>query len=80
MTRTVSAFVNAHRVEVPETASAIDAVRAWSESAAESVEAGLSQLTDSRGLPVDRSARVTAGAIFRLTPVRERGGAAGSSQ
>jgi len=29
---------------------------------------------------VDGASRVTAGAILRLTPVRERGGAAGSPQ
>jgi hypothetical protein len=63
--------VNARRVEVPDGAPVLDAVRAWDPAAAAEVERGTRAVTDSRGLPVGSDAPVYAGAIFRLVSVRD---------
>ena len=73
----VRVFVNAVGVMVPAGSSILDAVRRWDESEARAVEDGEKIVTDSRGLPIDADARVSAGSIFRLVPVRKRGGARG---
>jgi hypothetical protein len=73
--KTVRVFVNAAGVMVPAGSSILDAVRRWSESEATAVERGEKLVTDSRGLPIDVDQRVSAGSIFRLLPVRKRGGA-----
>lgn len=70
----VVVFVNAEKVEVPAGASALDAVRAWSEEAARQVEAGARAITDNRGLPAAPDAPVHGGAIFRLVGARPRAG------
>ena len=72
--RAVRVFVNAHGVDVPAGSSALDAVRLWSESEATAVVGGDRVITDSRGLPIDQASPVSAGAIFRLVPVRKRVG------
>jgi len=77
--RAVRVFVNAHGVDVPAGSSAINAVRLWSADEASSVTRGESVITDSRGLPIDGATRVSAGAIFRLIPVRKRADAAGAA-
>jgi len=74
--KTVRVFVNAASVIVPAGSSILDAVRRWNESEATAVEAGDKLVTDSRGLPIDVDGRVSAGSIFRLLPVRKRGGTA----
>jgi hypothetical protein len=71
----VRVFVNAVGVMVPAGSSVLDAVRRWEESEATAVEDGETMVTDSRGLPIDADERVSAGSIFRLVPVRKRGGA-----
>jgi hypothetical protein len=73
--KTVRVFVNAASVMVPAGSSILDAVRRWNESDATAVERGEKLVTDSRGLPIDVDERVSAGSIFRLLPVRKRGGA-----
>jgi hypothetical protein len=73
--KTVRVFVNAAGVMVPAGSSILDAVRRWNESEAAAVEKGEKMVTDSRGLPIDADERVSAGSIFRLLPVRKRGGA-----
>ena len=73
--KTVRVFVNAASVMVPAGSSILDAVRHWNESEATAVEGGEKMVTDSRGLPIDVGERVSAGSIFRLLPVRKRGGA-----
>jgi hypothetical protein len=73
--KTVRVFVNAAGVMVPAGSSILDAVRRWNESEAVAVEQGEKLVTDSRGLPIDVDERVSAGSIFRLLPVRKRGGA-----
>jgi len=71
----VRVFVNAVGVMVPAGSSILDAVRRWDESEATAVGDGEKMVTDSRGLPIDVDQRVSAGSIFRLVPVRKRGGA-----
>lgn len=75
MTDVIRAYVNGKGVDVPTGASAIDAVRAWDAAAAEQVVAGERALTDSRGLPLEPSAILTAGSIVRLVSGRRRGAA-----
>jgi hypothetical protein len=65
-------FVDAHGVEVPRGATALDAVAVFDADAAASVRSGEKILTDSRGLPIDAATTVEAGAIFRLIPRRDR--------
>ena len=73
MTDTIRAYVNGRGVEVPAGASAIDAVRAWDNEAADQVMAGDRALTDSRGLPLDPSAVLAGGSIIRIVSGRRRG-------
>lgn len=70
MSELLRAFVNARAVDVPPGATAIDAVRAWSTDAAQEVLSGTRLITDSRGLPLEATAPVQAGAILRLIPRR----------
>lgn len=63
-------FVNGRAVDVPPGATAIDAVRAWDAGAAQEVLGGARLITDSRGLPLDGTVPIQAGAIFRLIPRR----------
>lgn len=73
MSDTIRAYVNGRGVEVPAGASAIDAVRAWDNEAADQVMAGDRALTDSRGLPLDPSAVLSGGSIIRIVSGRRRG-------
>ncbi|HXT48125.1 MAG TPA: hypothetical protein VN717_05760 [Gemmatimonadaceae bacterium] len=73
MTRIVPVFVNSQRVELPNDATALDAVRLWNESAAREVADGSRVLLDDRGLPIDPSTTVHGGSIFRLVPARAAG-------
>ncbi len=70
MSRTLRVFVNGRGVDVPEGATALDAVRALDAAAAERVRNGTEILTDSRGLPTSFDQALQAGAIFRLIPRR----------
>ena len=63
-------FVNGVGLDVLAGSTALDAVRSWSARAADAVLLGASVITDSRGLPAAPDARVEAGAIFRVVPVR----------
>ena len=73
MSDTIRAYVNGRGVDVPAGASAIDAVRAWDNEAADQVLAGDRALTDSRGLPLDPSAVLAGGSIIRIVSGRRRG-------
>jgi hypothetical protein len=73
---TVRVFVNAVGVDVPAGSSVLEAIRGWSEAEAGAIARGEKMVTDSRGLPIDTDHRVSAGSIFRLLPVRNRGRAA----
>jgi hypothetical protein len=68
----VRVFVNAAGVDVPSGATALDAVRVWDAGAAVEVEGGRRVITDSRGLPLDASAVMSAGSIIRLVAKRDR--------
>jgi len=68
----IRVFVNATAVDLPAGATAIDAVRAWRQEAADDVNAGARVITDSRGLPVGGDAPAFAGSIFRVVSQRER--------
>ena len=68
----VPVYVNGGRVEIPEAAPVLDAVRAWNADAAREVERGGRSLTDSRGLPLDPAALAVAGTIVRVVTARER--------
>ena len=68
--RMIRVFVNAHGVEVPAGATALDAVRAWNPEAAGEVTSGVRVITDSRGLPIDETTTMSAGSILRLIPKR----------
>ena len=74
MNDTVRIYLNGRGIDVPAGATARAAVLAWSTDAGESLEAGRTTLTDSRGLPADPDGIVWAGAIFRVVPVRTGGG------
>ena len=70
--RMVRVFVNAAGVDVPAGSTALDAVRAWNAAAATDVTEGTRLITDSRGLPIDGSAPMSAGSILRLIARRDR--------
>lgn len=72
--------MNAAGVDVPAGATALDAVRAWDAAAAAEVEGGRRLITDSRGLPLDGSAAMSAGSIIRLVAKRDRAGADDSAE
>jgi hypothetical protein len=68
----VRVFVNAAGVDVPAGSTALDAVRAWNADAATEVTEGARLITDSRGLPIDGTAPMSAGSILRLIAKRDR--------
>jgi len=61
-------------------ATALDAVRAFDAGAAADIEAGRRLITDSRGLPLDSSATMSAGSIIRLVAKRDRAAADDSAE
>ena len=65
-------YVNSVGLDVPDGATALDAVRAWNEAAADEVAVGERMIADSRGLQTSPDAKVHGGAIFRVLPVRRR--------
>ncbi|HEY7894563.1 MAG TPA: hypothetical protein VIC24_06660 [Gemmatimonadaceae bacterium] len=72
MTDRLIVFVNAARVDVPPSATALDAVRAWNADAASDVEQGTRSITDSRGLVLASESPLYSGAIMRVVAVRDR--------
>jgi len=68
----VRVFVNAAGVDVPAGSTALDAVRAWNADEATEVTEGTRIITDSRGLPIDGGAPMSAGSILRLIARRDR--------
>lgn len=69
--RPVRVFVNADGVDAPPGSTALDAVRVWNAAAAAEVVSGARRITDSRGLPIEGTAPVTAGSILRLVVTRD---------
>jgi len=65
-------YVNSTGLDVPEGATALDAVRAWNPAAADEVAVGERVIADSRGLPASPDSPAHGGAIYRVMPVRRR--------
>ncbi|HEX9565198.1 MAG TPA: hypothetical protein VF981_14545 [Gemmatimonadaceae bacterium] len=74
MSEPIRAYVNSRGVNVPEGASALDAVRVADPALAELVASGDRALADSRGLPLDPAAAIVAGTIIRIVSGRRRDG------
>lgn len=67
-------YVNGRGVDVPDGATALDAVRALDAQLAVGIESGSRSITDSRGLPASADSAVFGGAIYRIVSNRSRGG------
>lgn len=65
-------YVNSTGLDVPDGATALDAVRAWNAAAADDVAVGERVIADSRGLPAEPDSPVHGGAIYRVLPARRR--------
>lgn len=78
MSAIVRVYVNGRGVDVPATATVLEAVRAYKAEAAGELERGACAIVDSRGLPAALDSAVHGGAIFRV--VRCRGVAASAVQ
>lgn len=65
-------YVNATGLDVPNGATALDAVRAWNPTAAEEVAIGERVIADSRGLQTSPDTPAHGGAIYRVLPARRR--------
>jgi hypothetical protein len=70
MTRIIPVFVNSVKVELATGSTALDAVRQWSDAAAQEVTDGAKIITDDRGLPILPDTTIHGGSIFRLLPAR----------
>lgn len=64
--------MNGAGINVPGGSNALDAIRVWNGAAADEVVAGSRIITDSRGLPIDATAPMSAGSILRLVAKRDR--------
>jgi hypothetical protein len=65
-------YVNSTGLDVPDGATALDAVRAWNAAAADDVAVGERVIADSRGLPAEPDSPAHGGAIYRVLPARRR--------
>ena len=65
-------YVNSTGLDVPDGATALDAVRAWDATAADDVATGQRVIADSRGLPAAPDTPAHGGAIYRVLPARRR--------
>lgn len=70
MTATVRVYINTHGIDVPGSATALEAVEAWNAGEAGAIRNGERMITDSRGLPADPASSVHNGAIFRVVRAR----------
>jgi hypothetical protein len=69
---TVRVYVQTKGYDLPESATALDAVQAADAAEAADVRAGTRLITDSRGLVVSPESVVYAGVIYRLISRRDR--------
>ena len=69
---TCRVYVNGRPLEVPKSATVLQAVESADPSLAKGLRSGTSAVTDSRGLPIASDAPVHGGAIFRVVEVRAR--------
>ena len=67
----VRIYINARPVDVPRTATALDAVEIWDATIARAVRAGDRNITDSRGIVTANATPVHNGAIFRIVRARQ---------
>jgi hypothetical protein len=74
MSDTVRIYINARPIDVPATATAIEAVEAWDETQAVAVRSGERLITDSRGIVTANTTPVHNGAIFRIVRARQNAG------
>jgi len=70
MSDTVRIYINAKPVDVPASATALDAVEQWDSTQAAAIRSGERMITDSRGIPTTADAPVHNGAIFRIVRAR----------
>jgi hypothetical protein len=70
MTDSIRVFVGGRALDLPRGATALDAVCADDTAQGAEIEAGRLAITDSRGLPLDPTTVLAAGAILRV--VRNR--------
>jgi len=67
----VRVYINAKPVDIPATATALDAIEASDPDQATAVRNGERLITDSRGIVTDNDAPVHNGAIFRIVRARQ---------
>ena len=63
-------YVDSRPVDVPLSATVLDAVEVADTALADAVRAGTKAVTDSRGLPIAADAPVHGGAILRVVSAR----------
>ena len=71
MSETVRVYINARGIDVPRTATVLDAVEAWDATIALAVRSGERNITDSRGIVTANDGPVHNGAIFRIVRARQ---------
>ncbi len=64
-------YVDAHPVDVPKSATVLDAIEIADSSLAASVRAGSRSVTDSRGLPIASDVPLHGGGILRVVAARK---------
>ena len=67
---TLRVYVDAKPVDVPKSATVMDAIEIMDPELAASVRAGTSRVNDSRGLPIPSEAPLYGGAILRVVAAR----------
>ncbi|HEY3258190.1 MAG TPA: hypothetical protein VGJ64_04995, partial [Gemmatimonadaceae bacterium] len=67
---TLRVYVDAKPVDVPKSATVLDAIEIADAELASSVRAGTSRVMDSRGLPINADALLQGGTILRVVAVR----------
>jgi len=71
---TCRVYVDARAIDVPVSATVLDALESADPSLAAAVRSGSRAVTDSRGLPIASDAPLHGGAILRVVSVRPREG------
>jgi hypothetical protein len=73
MSDTIRVFVNASVVELPAGADVAHAVRAFDAALEPSIASGAAYVTDGRGIEIEPSVQLAAGAILRVVIRARRG-------
>ena len=76
MKDTIRVFVNAGPLDLPSGADVAQAVRLFDPSLERQIASGTAYVTDGRGIEIESTARLMAGAILRVV-VRARRGESG---